>query len=748
MSLFGGRSIRSKLNGILVATTLTALLLAAVALFVLDLRRELAATEQDLTTQADVIALASAPALLFGDPRTGAENLAMLRAKESVTAAALYDETGRVFSTFTPVKGVGDVPAHAAPPGVQVHGDWAVAWRPVLVNKERIGMVYLQLHHDRLRQAIATVGILVLIMGASLGGALLLSNRLQRTVTGPILDVAGVARQVLRGETGDRARRSSDDEVGELVDAFNAMLDELDRRAGTLESANRALRTSEARYQLAVRGSSAGLWDWDIPAGTMFFSPRFKALLGYTDADFPDRPDALDRILHEDDLPRVREAMRAHLRERLPYQVECRLRDAAGRWRWFFIAGAALWDASGQPFRMAGSVIEVTERKEAERELQEASRAKDEFIATLAHELRNPLAPIRTGLDILKRDGANGPASQRARATMERQLAHMIRLIDDLLDISRISSGKIRLDVSRIHLRSVVDSALEVSRPAIVAAGHTLEVDLPDGDIEAMGDPTRLAQALGNLLNNAAKYTQGQGRIALSLSREGDWAVFRVEDNGEGIPPEMLDGIFSLFAQVRTTLDRAQGGLGIGLYLVRSLVSLHGGTVAASSPGPGQGSVFTLRIPCLPAQPAPATDASAPSTEPAEGGLRILIVDDNVDAAETLAMVLEMDDCTTSTVHDGASAIEAAAEFGPDIVLLDIGLPGLNGYEVAERLRQDARFADTVLIAITGWGAEQDRRRAQQAGFDHHMTKPVDVATLRPLLRRGRGHQAATTAEG
>ncbi|MFL6695031.1 MAG: ATP-binding protein [Ramlibacter sp.] len=746
MRFFRGRSIRSKLNSILVATTLTALLLAAVALFVLDLRRELEATQQDLTTQADVIALASAPALLFGDPRAAAENLAMLRPKASVTAAALYDETGRLFASFVPVEGIGDVPERAAPAGVHVHGDWAVAWRPVLVNRERIGMAYLQLHHERLRQALATVGMLVLIMGASLGGALLLSNRLQRTLTGPILEVAGVARKVLRGETGDRARRSSEDEVGELVDAFNAMLDELDRRAGTLESANRALRTSEARYQLAVRGSSAGLWDWDIPAGTMFFSPRFKALLGYGDADFPDRPDALDRILHEDDLPHVREAMRAHLRERLPYQVECRLRDANGRWRWFFIAGAALWDAAGQPFRMAGSVIEVTERKEAERELQEASRAKDEFIATLAHELRNPLAPIRTGLDILKKDSDNGPASQRARVTMERQLAHMIRLIDDLLDISRISSGKIRLDISRIRLRSVVDSALEVSRPAILAAGHTLDVDLPDGDIEAMADPTRLAQALGNLLNNAAKYTQGQGRIALRLSREGESAVFRVEDNGEGIPPDMLDGIFSLFAQVRGTLDRAQGGLGIGLYLVRSLVELHGGTVTASSPGPGRGSVFTLRIPCLPANAAPAPAEAAPSTVIADGDLKILVVDDNVDAAETLAMVLEMDGCRTSTVHDGARAVQAAREFGPDIVLLDIGLPGLNGYEVAQRLRQDARFADTVLIAITGWGAEQDRRRAEEAGFDHHLTKPVDIATLRPLLRRGRGQRAAATA--
>ncbi|NUR21263.1 ATP-binding protein, partial [Frateuria sp.] len=370
---------------------------------------------------------------------------------------------------------------------------------------------------------------------------------------------------------------------------------------------------------------------------------------------------------------------------------------------------------------------------------QEASRAKDEFIATLAHELRNPLAPIRTGLDILKRDTANGPASQRARDTMERQLGHMIRLIDDLLDISRISSGKIRIDVSRIRLRPVVDSALEVSRPAVTAAGHALDVDLPAEDIEVMGDPTRLAQALGNLLNNAAKYTPPAGRIALRLRREGEWAVFQVEDNGEGIPPEMLETIFSLFTQVRSTLDRAQGGLGIGLYLVRSLVELHGGSISASSGGAGRGSTFTLRIPCLPAEPAARPIEAAPERRLTQDDLKVLLVDDNVDAADTLALMLDMEGCSTHTVHDGVQAVQAAGQFDPDVVLLDIGLPGLNGYEVAERLRQDARFADTVLIAITGWGAEQDRRRAQQAGFDHHLTKPVDVDSLRPLLRRGRG---------
>ncbi|HYF18734.1 MAG TPA: PAS domain-containing protein, partial [Ramlibacter sp.] len=499
MKLARARSIRSKLNIILALTTLLALGVAATALLAVDLRSGLQATQEDLVTQADVIALASAPALAFSDRRVGAENLAVLRARRGVVAAALYDEGGALFASYVREGEEGlQLPPRAGSPGVQVRGDWGTVWRPVMARQEKVGTVYLQVRHERLRQALEYLGVLVLIMAGSLAAALLLSNRLQRAVTSPILAISETARKVLRGETADlRAERTSDDEVGDLVDAFNAMLEDLARRTRTLEEANQALRASEARYQLAVRGSSAGLWDWDLRAGTMFYSPRFKAVLGYTDEEFPDVPGSVGRVLHDEDRPIVRAALRAHLRERAPYQVECRLRDRAGSWRWFFVAGAALWDPAGQPFRMAGSVVEITERKEAERVLQEANRAKDEFIATLAHELRNPLAPIRTGLEILKKDTANGPPSVRARATMERQLQHMIRLIDDLLDISRITSGKIRLEKSRIRLADVIGSAVEISRPVIEAGKHTLHLELPAETIELDADATRVAQAVG-----------------------------------------------------------------------------------------------------------------------------------------------------------------------------------------------------------------------------------------------------------
>ena len=375
----------------------------------------------------------------------------------------------------------------------------------------------------------------------------------------------------------------------------------------------------------------------------------------------------------------------------------------------------------------------VAERTEA---LRESDRRKDEFLATLAHELRNPLAPIRTGLEILKKDKANGIASQKARETMERQLAHMIRLIDDLLDISRINSGKIRLEISRIRLASAVESAVDISRPMMESRGHRLEVQLPPDDIELMADGTRLAQALGNLLNNAAKYTASGGLIRVTVRQEGATAIIEVADNGVGIPPAMLDEVFGLFTQVDRTLDHAQGGLGIGLYLVRSLVELHGGTVTASSAGAGQGSTFTIRMPCLLQVPQAAPSASSRLAEaPHDAGTKILVVDDNVDAAETLATVLEMTGRVARTVHEGQLVLQAAQEFGPDIILLDIGLPGMSGYDVARQLRADPRFSRTLLIAITGWGSFEDRRRSSEAGFDEHLTKPVDLGVLEPLLR-------------
>lgn len=363
--------------------------------------------------------------------------------------------------------------------------------------------------------------------------------------------------------------------------------------------------------------------------------------------------------------------------------------------------------------------------------LKEADQRKDEFLATLAHELRNPLAPIRNGLQILKLS----PDSERGdvvRDMMDRQLTHLVRLIDDLLDVSRVSRGKIDLRTERIAIQDAVRAALEASRPLIDAAEHTLTVTLPDTPLWVEGDPTRLSQVVSNLLNNAAKYTPQGGHIDLTVTQsEGDnggWIDLCVADTGVGIEADMLPKVFELFTQVDQNLDRSQGGLGIGLALVHKLVEMHGGTTRADSPGAGRGSTFTVRLPRAsePQAEAPADDAAPTVVRP----LDVLIVDDNVDSAQTTRWMLEMMGHNTRVENSGPAALEAVARHKPDVVLLDIGMPGMDGYEVCRELRQLPGLDKTLMIAQTGWGQESDRQRAFDAGFDHHITKPVSLDLL------------------
>ncbi|MDI1446862.1 GAF domain-containing protein [Polyangium sp. 6x1] len=367
-------------------------------------------------------------------------------------------------------------------------------------------------------------------------------------------------------------------------------------------------------------------------------------------------------------------------------------------------------------------------------ELRDQDRRKDEFLATLAHELRNPLAPIRTGLSLLEmtRDEAQ---ARRVRAMMERQVGHMVRMVDDLLDVSRITRGKVELRKERVELGAVLESALETSRPLIEAAGHMFSVSLPTDPVWLSADPTRLAQVLANLLNNAAKYTPAGGRIRLVAEREDGDVVVRVEDTGVGIPPEMRTKVFDMFTQVGRSIERAQGGLGIGLTLVRRLVELHGGTVEATSEGASRGSVFTVRLPLGDPEEAEASGSSGDLPgKGAAGGLKVLVVDDNVDGAESLAELLQLSGHTTEVAHTGPSALVAARAFEPDVVFLDIGLPGMTGYEVAQRLRAEDGAGRLVLVALTGWGTEEDRRQAREAGFDYHLTKPVDLREVQRIV--------------
>jgi PAS domain S-box-containing protein len=370
-------------------------------------------------------------------------------------------------------------------------------------------------------------------------------------------------------------------------------------------------------------------------------------------------------------------------------------------------------------------------------ELREADRRKDEFLATLAHELRNPLAPIRNSLQILKMPVADRAVIDRARELMERQLHHLVRLVDDLLDVSRVMRGKVELRKERVGLAEVVARAVETAQPTIDAQGHELTIALPPDPLEVEADAVRLAQVVGNLLTNAAKYTPRGGRIWLAAERDGGQAVLRVRDTGIGIAPDMLPRVFELFVQVENAVSRSQGGLGIGLTLARSLVEKHGGTIEVRSPGLGQGSEFTVRLPLAPGAAAGPGDREGPDRpDPHRSvGRRVLVVDDNVDAAESLAMLLRLQGHDVWVVHDGPTALRAAREARPEVMFLDIGMPVMDGYEVARRVRADPATRDLTLVALTGWGQEQDRRRTREAGFDHHFVKPADLDRIQEVMR-------------
>ncbi|QEH35195.1 Autoinducer 2 sensor kinase/phosphatase LuxQ [Aquisphaera giovannonii] len=388
---------------------------------------------------------------------------------------------------------------------------------------------------------------------------------------------------------------------------------------------------------------------------------------------------------------------------------------------------------------------DVTEQKQLENELRrrneelaEADRRKDDFLATLAHELRNPLAPVRMAVEVLKARGPADPALIQARAIIERQVRHMARLLDDLLDVSRITRGKLELRRQPVTLAAVLDAALETSRPLVEAGGHDLVLDVPPGPVHLDADPVRLAQVFSNLVNNAAKYTERGGRIALSASADGDSVTVSVRDSGIGIDPEMMPRLFEMFAQAKPALERSQGGLGIGLSLVHGIVQLHGGSIEARSDGPGRGSEFLVRLPITPAAPPPARDADHGGGRTAPR-CRILVADDNDDAARTMAMMLGILGHEVRTAADGEEAVRSAAEFRPEVIFLDIGMPRVNGYQAAERIRAQEWGRGMVVVALTGWGQEEDRRRAKAAGFDHHLVKPVSPETLVRLLAEVKG---------
>ncbi|HTX23390.1 MAG TPA: response regulator [Steroidobacteraceae bacterium] len=497
--------------------------------------------------------------------------------------------------------------------------------------------------------------------------------------------------------------------------------------------ADRALAASEERLRLAQTVTRVGAWEWDPVTDQCFLSRESHELFGLEPAS-PHRLEELLEHIEPDDVAAVREALNG-CRTSGTREFEYRYHHPARGERWIHSKSGAVVHAGR--YRIVGIHLDVTERKHAEEALRELNQRKDEFLAMLAHELRNPLMPIRNAARILRLHAKGDPKLEWARVVIERQSGHLTRLVDDLLDVSRIVRGQITLERSVVDVGDVVRNALETSRPLLRERKHQLTVRVPSDSLRVYGDLTRLAQVLANLLINAAKYTPEGGRVWLEAAREESEVTLRVRDDGSGIAPNLLPRVFELFAQGERTLDRAQGGLGIGLTLVKKIVQMHAGTVEARSAGVGYGSEFIVRLPLLPNRQTVECVGERPSAAPAPAPgtpARVLVVDDNVDAAESIAMLLSLEGHEVRCVHAAEQALETARAFHPDLVLLDIGLPGMDGYEVARRLRSEQRIERLRIVAVTGYGQQSDRARALDAGFDQHLVKPIDLEALHEVL--------------
>ncbi|MGQ0656202.1 MAG: hybrid sensor histidine kinase/response regulator [Betaproteobacteria bacterium] len=603
-------SVRRKTMMVVLITTVIALAVNGAALFVYEVRAFREGHLTELRTQAEIVGRAIAPAVAFRDAKSAAQDLAMLRARADIDAAAVYGPDGRLFAAYQR-QGEAAAPPVAGAAGHRFDADRVVLFHPIVEHNETVGTVYLRGRSGMSERVAGYVGILGGVMALALGVAWLLSAWLQRAITRPIQAVAEAASEVIeRRDLSVRARKLSEDEIGMLADALNRMLGDLEH--------------------------------------------------------------------------------------------------------------------------------EMSERRGAEAALKAADRRKDEFLATLAHELRNPLAPIRNALYILQ--AAKDPAAgAEARAIIERQLAQLVRLVDDLLDVSRITTGKLVLRRQRVDVRAAAKSALEAAQPMIRFRALQLQANLPPEGVTIDADPTRLSQILLNLLNNAIKFTDSGGHIWLRAAVAGGELVASVRDDGIGLAAEPLEEIFDMFAQVDRSLERTSAGLGVGLSLSRRLAELHGGTLEAKSAGLGKGAEFVLRIPLgdgsAAARATPPQRAGEPKLR--AGNRRVLIADDNVDFAETLAFALTRMGNEVRVAHDGASALAAASEFRPDIAFLDIGLPRLNGFDLARRLRTAGATAHATLVAVTGWGQDTDRQLAREAGFDEYMVKPVEMERVQAILRAG-----------
>lgn len=505
----------------------------------------------------------------------------------------------------------------------------------------------------------------------------------------------------------------------------------------------RALRASEERYRAVVNNQVEMLCRFRTDGEILFVNAAYARARGAAPEDL------IGRNFWDFIPPEERPAIQAMLRRLTPGSPEIQIENrfaTTERELWTLWTNVGLvFDAEGRVTEAQASGIDITERKRMEEALREADRRKDEFLAMLAHELRNPLAPIRNATQVLKLVGPLDVQVARAHEIIERQTQHLTKLVDDLLDVSRITQGKVRLTREPLDVAVIINRAIEVNLPLLEARRHQLTLVLPPDPLRVEGDLTRLIQVVGNLLNNAAKYTDEGGHLRVTAAEENGEAVIRVRDNGAGLPPDLLPHVFDLFTQADRSLDRSQGGLGIGLTLVQRLVELHGGRVEAHSAGLNQGSEFSVRLPTVVAHATPGVgEAAASGAQPLRRKLRVLVVEDNADSAEMMAFMLELNGHEVHLAGDGLEALHAARVWQPQVILCDIGLPKLNGYEVAAQLREQPEFQQTRIIALSGYGQEEDRRRAHLAGFDYHLTKPVEPEILDALLESLWSHDPGT----
>jgi PAS domain S-box-containing protein len=872
------RSVRGKLMRVVLLTTAIAIWVAGIAMLSHDLNVYRESWASDLSNQASILALSSAPALAFDDHVAAERSLAALKTREKVLAAALYSADGQLYASFARAQEPSP-PQHTPPVhGLKISGEVVELVQPVTANSEMLGTIYIRAHYDVVGRVEAYLGIFAWVTLLSMVVAFVFATRLQKVITGPLDAMAGVARDIVeRRDYSLRAEKTTDDEIGLVVDAFNSMLSEVQVRTRALEQSNLALQAeievrqaaqaalsiATARLESTMAAAEIGSWIWDVRKNEFTADRNLAVLHGFEDESaLSGDPARYHQLIHPDDLPAVIAAEDRALITGELKSSEFRVKLPSGTERWLARRGKGQLDSEGKPVLFTGLLIDVTGQKAAEQALRsseklyraigesidygvwvsapdgrnvyasesflrligmtqeqcsnfgwakalhpddaaatmaawqecvrfgavwyrehrirgvdgryhpilaqgvpiqgedgeisgwaginldinrlksteealrEADRRKDEFLATLAHELRNPLAPIRHAVKLLGTKLADEHQQQWARDVIARQVQRMALMLDDLLEVSRITRGRVELKMDDVDLDSLVRVAVEIARPLIDSKRQHLSIDLPADPLTLHVDALRVSQALSNLLTNASKYTDAHGSIALAVGVSHTEIAMSVKDNGIGLEPKAIPGLFEMFSQVDSAIDRAEGGLGIGLALVKGLVGLHGGTVEAASDGVGRGSTFTIRLPVLlVVSPARKSDPQVSAAGAVSGArCKVLVADDNRDAADSLAMVLEIAGYEVAVAYTGQDAVDKTKQARPAAVILDIGMPDMTGYEVAHAIRQESWGGSVFLLAITGWGQAEDKERAKAAGFDQHLTKPVDPDQVEKLL--------------